>query len=220
MHENEGELVETARLALPEVVHGAPPAGELHLKLYAVVEAAVEVTTLESLRRLDGHHVLAWPAVERRFHYRRPGLHLIVLKVYHLSQPLVIPNLFQYDGCRSWVRLESELPVTAARPVLDEPSFRTRMAALQEALGLDPAAVSGHRSAGSPLQSFRPERRQEIQREEASQQLAPPARVAHRSLDASPGLGEQRDQQPDVLRDEQVEFTPQMTDESGARPAA
>ena len=147
VHENDEDLVETARRALPEVVRRAPLAGQLRLELYAVVEAALAVPALEPLRRLEGHHVLAWPAVERRFHYRRPGLHVIALRVYHLSQPLVIPTLFQYDGCRSWVRLESELPVTAVRPVLDDPSFRMRMATLHEALGIDPAAVSGHRSA-------------------------------------------------------------------------
>lgn len=147
MHENEEELVETARLALPEVVRRAPPAGDLHLELYAVVEAAIEVPTLELLRRLEGHHILAWSAVERRFHYRRPGLHVIALRVYRLPKPLVIPNLFRYDGCRSWVALESELPVTGAHPVLDDPSFRQRMATLREALGVDVSSLSGHRSA-------------------------------------------------------------------------
>ncbi|MBI2160279.1 MAG: DUF1802 family protein [candidate division NC10 bacterium] len=147
VHENEEDLTETARLALPEVARGAPPAGELHLELYAVVEAAIEVLTLEPLRRLEGRHILAWSAVERRFHYRRPGLHVIALRVSRLPEPLVVPNLFRYDGCRSWVGLESELPVTGARPVLDDLAFHQRMASLREALGVDPAALSGHRSA-------------------------------------------------------------------------
>lgn len=140
VHENEEELVETARVALPEVVRRVLPAGELHLELYAVVEAAVEVPSLEPLRRLEGHHILAWSAVERRFHYRRPGLHVIALRVYRFPQPLVVPNLFRYDGCRSWVALESELPINGARPVLDDPAFRQRIATLRQALDLDPSA--------------------------------------------------------------------------------
>jgi hypothetical protein len=147
VHENEDELVETARLALPEVVHRAPAAGELHLDLYAVVEAAIEVSTLEPLRRLEGQHILAWSAVERRFHYRRPGLHVIALRVHRRPEPFVVPSPVHYDGCRSWVRLESELPVTGVRPVLDDPTFRLKMATLHAALGLDPAALSRHRSA-------------------------------------------------------------------------
>jgi len=147
LHEAEDELVETARPVLADVVSDTPPAGELRLELYAVVQAAIEVPTLEPLGRLAGHHILAWSAVERRFHYRRPGLHVIALRVYRLPQPLVVPNLFRYDGCRSWVALESELPVTGAHPVLDDPSFRQRLTTLREALGVDPSARSAHRSA-------------------------------------------------------------------------
>jgi hypothetical protein len=147
VHEREQELTETARLTLPEIARRAPPAGELHLELYAVVELAIDVATLDPLRRLEGQHVLAWPAVERRFHYRRPGLHVIAPRVYRLPEPLVVPNLLRYDGCRSWVGLEAELPATGARPVLDDVSFHQRMASLRDALGVDPAALSGHRSA-------------------------------------------------------------------------
>jgi hypothetical protein len=146
-HQNEDELVDRARQALPDIVRQAPPAGELRLQLYATVEAAIELSSLEPLRRLEGHHVLAWPAVERRFHYRRPGLHVIALRVYRLEEPVVVPHLFRYDGCRSWVELDSALPITGASPVLDDRSFRRRMAALQESLGVDLRTPSRHHSA-------------------------------------------------------------------------
>lgn len=146
VHQGEDELVGTARRALPDVTREAPPGGELRLQLYAVVEAAGEVASLEPLRRLEGHHILAWSAVERRFHYRRPGLHVIAVRVYRLPKPLVVPNLFRYDGCRSWVTLEEELPVTGAHPVLDDPSFDWEMGTLREALGVDLPELSRHRS--------------------------------------------------------------------------
>jgi hypothetical protein len=134
VHESAGELVEAARPALADIAGHAPPAGELHLELYAVVETAVEVASLEPLRRLEGQHALAWPAVEKRFHYRRPGLHVLALRVHRLPAPLVTPHLFRYDGCRSWVTLDSELPVAGARPVLDDGAFARKLADLREAL--------------------------------------------------------------------------------------
>ncbi|HEU5320511.1 MAG TPA: DUF1802 family protein [Methylomirabilota bacterium] len=134
VHENEADLVDDARAALPAVARSAPPAGELTLTLYAVVERDVEVRDLAALRRLDGEHALTWPAVERRFHYRRPGLHAMAVRVYRLPRPLTVPNLPAYGGCRSWVPLESALPVTGARPVLEDPAFRRRLAALDQAL--------------------------------------------------------------------------------------
>lgn len=129
-HENEEDLVEDARATLPAVAGSAPPGGELHLELYATVERAIEVLSLESLRHLEGEHVFTWPAVERRFHYRRPGLQVIAVRVYRLARRLVVPSLFRYDGCRSWVTLETEFPVTDAQPVLDDLAFGRRLAAL------------------------------------------------------------------------------------------
>ncbi len=146
-HEKEQELVQEIRAILPAMARLAPPAGELRLELYATVESVTEVLTLESLRRLEGEHVFAWPAVERRFNYRRPGLHVIALRVHRLPQRLVVPNLFRYDGCRSWVTLESQLSVTDPRPVLDDLAFGRRLAALHEVLaGVPLPERSGHRS--------------------------------------------------------------------------
>jgi hypothetical protein len=146
VHETADELVDAARPRLADVARHAPPGGELHLGLYAVVEAAIEVTALEPLRRLEGQHVLAWPAVERRFHYRRPGLHVLALRVHRLPQPLVTPHLFRYDGCRSWVTLESPLPVADALPVLDDPAFARKLDALEDALAVDHPHPAARRS--------------------------------------------------------------------------
>ncbi len=134
VHQNGNELSAGARAALPDVERAAPPAGLLRLELYASVAAVAEATDLNALRRLDGQHALAWSAVERRFHYRRPGLHVIAVRAHRLPQPLVVPNLARYDGCRSWVPLESEYPTTDCHAVLTESEFRRRLAQLEEAL--------------------------------------------------------------------------------------
>ncbi len=146
VHQNEDELVVPARAALPAVIRQAPPAGQLRLDLYATVETVIEVTSLEPLRRLEREHALSWSAVERRFQYRRPGLHVIALRVYRLAHPCVVPNLFRYDGCRSWVALEDELPVRDVHPVLERQEFDRRVEAILEALAHG-SPRSAHRSA-------------------------------------------------------------------------
>jgi hypothetical protein len=137
VHEAADELVDRARPTLAEVDREAPPGGELRLELYAAVEAVAEITSLEPLRRLAGQHALAWTAVERRFHYRRPGLHVLALRVHRLARPVVTPHLFRYDGCRSWVTLEAELPVDGARPVLDDRAFAEKLAAVHASLAAE-----------------------------------------------------------------------------------
>ena len=134
VHQNGDELIETARAALSDVARAAPPGGILRLDLYATVAAVIEVSELGALRRLEGQHALAWAAVARRFHYRRPGLHVVALRVFRLREPLAVPNLARYDGCRSWVPLESEYPVDGCEPVLADAEFRARLLTVQDAL--------------------------------------------------------------------------------------
>jgi hypothetical protein len=135
VHQNEDELVGAARAALSDVERSAPPGGLLHLDLYARVAAVIEVSDLEALRRLDGHHALAWSAVERRFNYRRPGLHVVALQMFRLFEPIRVENLARYDGCRSWVALESACPTAGCQPILPETEFQRRFLALEASLG-------------------------------------------------------------------------------------
>lgn len=136
VHQREDELIDVARAALPDV--DTPPGGVVQLDLYAEVATAIEVTDLETLRRLDGQHALAWAAVERRFNYRRAGLHVIALRIFRFSEPLRVENLARYDGCRSWVALESAHPTAGCHPVLPETEFQSRLLALYESLGSRP----------------------------------------------------------------------------------
>ena len=135
VHQNEDELIDGARAALPDVMRTAPPGGVVRLDLYARVAAVIEVADLDALRRLDGHHALAWNAVERRFNYRRPGLHVIALQVFRLSEPIRAENSARYDGCRSWVTLESAYATAGCRPVLPETEFQRRLRSLEASLG-------------------------------------------------------------------------------------
>jgi hypothetical protein len=133
-HANEEDLVPGLRARLPAVNGASPPAGQLRLELFATVESVAEVDDLDRLRRLDGEHGLTWPAVERRFRYRRPGLHVIAVRAYRLAEPLVVSNLARYDGCRSWVPLASELSGDRLGPAVADGAFAERLAAVRGAL--------------------------------------------------------------------------------------
>jgi hypothetical protein len=90
------------------------------LNTFARVQELIPISNVEALRGLDGLHTLNWATVMERFSYRnRPGLNLLLLRVYRLPVPHQIQNLESYDGCVSWVELEQSLSVTDAEPVLD-----------------------------------------------------------------------------------------------------
>jgi hypothetical protein len=140
MHQKAEDLVPAARDAFEAVVAAAPRDRTVTLRHYAVVEEVVKVTAIDRLRSLAGEHILSWPAVEARFWYRnRPEVHVLLLRAYRLAQPLTIPNHPAYDGCVSWVELDSALPTAGCVPVLDDAEFARRAGAVRSALA--PAAA-------------------------------------------------------------------------------
>ena len=110
----------------------SPPPDQVTLDLYAQVEEDVRVRDLEVLRRLEGLHGVPPEDVERRFHYgKEPGVHVLALRAYRLARPHVLADARAYDGCRSWVELDRELPVDHEGPVLNRTEFRRKLEALQ-----------------------------------------------------------------------------------------
>ena len=98
------------------------------LNTFARVQELIPISNVEVLRGLDGLHTLNWATVLKRFSYRnRPGLNLLLLRVYRLPVPHQIQNLERYDGCVSWVELEQLLSVTDAEPVLDSGVFEDQV---------------------------------------------------------------------------------------------
>lgn len=97
-----------------------PPAGQLPLANYACVEQVLELTAVDQLPRLAGLHHWSDETVDQRFHYKHPGLFALVVRVYRLPEPLLIPDSPHFGGCRSWVDLPQELPTTGLTPVLSD----------------------------------------------------------------------------------------------------
>ena len=94
------------------------------LNTYAKVQELIPILKLEALRGLDGLHTLDWATVEQRFFYRnRPGLNLLLLRVYQLTVPQSVENLDRYDGCVSWVELDRAVPLAGAEAVLGASTF-------------------------------------------------------------------------------------------------
>lgn len=53
-------------------------------------------------------------------------LYLILVRVYRLAAPRVIPNRPSYAGCKSWVNLTEDINIAGAAPVLDDADYDAR----------------------------------------------------------------------------------------------
>jgi len=135
-HEKLNELDTRFHPMLPPVHASTPPAGTIELRFVATVAAVWQVTELERLRAIDAEHGLTWEAVESRFRYRDdPRVHVVAVRIAELPTVVSLPEVRRYTGCVSWVKLDQEVSVSGAAPVLADDIFAARMRALERALG-------------------------------------------------------------------------------------
>ena len=113
-----------------------PPEGTICVSHVADVAAVWHVRDLDLLRAIEDHHGLAWPAVVSRFEYRnKPEVRVVAVRVSRLRVQHEIPETRRYQGCVSWVELDTPIDPTGATPVMSAADYSTRFTALAHALG-------------------------------------------------------------------------------------
>ena|SRR3989338_3020053 len=131
VHQKREDLIEAAHKDLDDITKQYTPNGNVSLEYYAVVEATVKINDITTLKKLAGLHILSDSAVASRFNYREKGLNALILRVYKLQCSVSIVNTPEYDGCKSWVELEQEIPTAGCEPVLSDGEFQKKVVAIR-----------------------------------------------------------------------------------------
>jgi hypothetical protein len=103
LHQSAESLVPEARYLLVDIDADRPPEGTVVFRHRARVIDAVRIESAEELARFRGDHVWADHVVAERFHRWRDELHVLMVEVAALSEPLVVPWRDSFGGCKSWV---------------------------------------------------------------------------------------------------------------------
>ena len=133
-HQAASDFRPEAATLLARTAADAPPAGLVRIALFAVVEEAVELADESRLERLSALQILSAATLTRRFYYRSPGLFVLPVRIYRLSEPIELPESPHFAGCRTWVDLERELPTAGLSPVLSDAVHEQRLAKIRQAL--------------------------------------------------------------------------------------
>jgi hypothetical protein len=123
LHQQEQGVTAAAWPVLVDLNRHRPPDGSIRISHWAEVVELRSLDSEEQALRLAGLHCWTEETVRQRFHYRRPGLLLLVLRVYAVPEPFLLPEAPRYAGCRSWVELEQDLTCEGSFPVLGEEEF-------------------------------------------------------------------------------------------------
>ena len=138
VHEQAERILPEAAKDLEAILETKPPDDRVIFNTYSAVEEAIAVDDLKRIEKLRPYHILSAQEVENRFQYRnRPGLHVLLLRIYRMPEPAELAVTSAYAGCKSWVDLEMELSTAGCRPVLNDDSFHHQIQTIRSILKLD-----------------------------------------------------------------------------------
>jgi hypothetical protein len=134
-HQRPELLKDTFRPRLEQLLKTMPANNNtVTLTSYAEVIADIEVYSQEELHRLYPLHIWTEYFAEERLKWKKDKpLHILILRVYKLGVPLELPMLTEYDGCKSWIRLNLQLSENIdMNPVMTETEFITQNSLITE----------------------------------------------------------------------------------------
>jgi hypothetical protein len=100
---------------------------EIRISAYAVVDTIAEAKYDAQVMALAAEHIWNEAYVKQRFDFNPyDPLYLMLLRVHRLPRPITIAVRPEYEGCKSWVTLESALSTAGAEPTLPDAEFAAR----------------------------------------------------------------------------------------------
>lgn len=109
--------------------------GIVRLTSYAEVAEDIELSDAAALSRLDRLHIWTPDYAEERLKWKRnKPLHVLLLRVFRLMEPIDLPFRDEYNGCKSWTAFTDPLPARKKQQVLSDEAFALAQAELQAAL--------------------------------------------------------------------------------------
>ena len=137
VHEGAAGLEEEGAALLARVAAEQPAAGIVRLAHYAIVEDVFEIRDEGLLLHLAGTHIWSSRTMNERFHYRQPGLFVLLVRTYKARTPQCLPDSPHFAGCRSWVELPSALSTAELEPVLTDDEFDRRRRQIMQVVSQD-----------------------------------------------------------------------------------
>lgn len=112
-----------------------PEADWLTFTHFARVHKAFCISELAQLQGLAPYHIWSAEYAEKRLRWRpRQPLTVMILRVYCLDQPIQVTMTPRYIGCKSWLELESPVPLGSMQSALSDQEFFAQANAIDQAM--------------------------------------------------------------------------------------
>jgi len=134
-HQQREAVVPAAQTRYDELAPHFPPPETVRLEGFARVIGWRRLESLAEAWQLRGQHVWRDDVIAERFDWgREKQIHALAVRVHRFDAPIEMPMHPAYGGCKSWIELAEDVPITGAQPVLDEAAFAAKMEQFQKSL--------------------------------------------------------------------------------------
>lgn len=107
----------------------------LRLEYFAEIADWRFLDSFETAQRLRGHHVWREEVIRDRFDWGKSKcIHAMAARVFRLPRPIELPMLADYGGCKSWIKLNTDISTDGAKPVLNDHDFAAQLENFRTAL--------------------------------------------------------------------------------------
>ena len=135
----EHQTVNFLRGAFPrylQVALGRRPAdGQLRFEGAAKAVTAIQFHDPTIVKRLEPFHIYNDEFLQQRLKWQpEQPLVVVVVRVFRLCSPQLLPVRSSYAGCKSWVDLEQAVSLQGAVPVVEDRAFEERLGQIRAVL--------------------------------------------------------------------------------------
>ena len=132
-HQQRQSVIPAAQTRFDQIAPNLPGPDILRLQHFCRLADWRLLESMPAAEALRGQHVWRDEVVAERFDWgRSKEIHALAVRVFRLPQPIELPMLPAYGGCKSWVDFGREIDASGAQPVLDDEAFARKLALFQE----------------------------------------------------------------------------------------
>ena len=137
LHQKENLIQPAYQPALRRMLEQPQDPDKVSFGYWAKAEEVLEISDQKKVDDLEPHYIWTTAYAQSRLHWKPMlPLSVLLLRVYHLEQPVIVPYLPEYGGCTSWVEVLSDVNLGKMAPVLDDAEFQRRVDDIKGSLGL------------------------------------------------------------------------------------
>jgi hypothetical protein len=134
-HQKPELLKERYHGELSQVVSEAADDGTITFGHWARVEEAIELSDQAAVDSLEPYHIWTSDYAQKRLHWKpRHPLAILLVRLYRLEEPRIVPLSPSFIGCKSWVELSEPVRLGEVAPVMSDDEFHTRVQEVKAAL--------------------------------------------------------------------------------------